>query len=70
MIIYVTDKNNIYQYRINKISVVSPEHSEVIDDTGKTEITLVTCADPEAVNRIIVHGTFEKKLLTMLRHKR
>ena len=39
MVIYVTDKNNIYQYRINKISVVSPEHSEVINDTpGKTEI--------------------------------
>ena len=63
MVIYVTDKNNIYQYRINKISVVSPEHSEVINDTpGKTEITLVTCADPEAVNRIIVHGTFEKNV--------
>lgn len=63
MVIYVTDKENIYQYRIDDVSVVSPEHSEVIDDhVGKTEITLVTCADPGAVKRIIVHGTFEKKI--------
>ncbi|MEY8443687.1 MULTISPECIES: class A sortase [Lactococcus] len=63
MVIYVTDKNNIYQYRITEVFVVSPEHSEVIDDRpGKTEITLVTCADPGAINRIIVHGTFEKKV--------
>jgi sortase A len=63
MVIYITDKNNVYQYRINEVSVVSPDHSEVIDDTpGKTEITLVTCADPGAVNRIIVHGLFEKKV--------
>lgn len=63
MVIYVTDKNNVYQYRISEVFVVSPEHSEVIDDTpGKTQITLVTCADPGAINRIIVHGTFEKKV--------
>lgn len=63
MVIYVTDKENIYQYRIDNVSVVLPEHSEVIEDhVGKIEITLVTCADPGAVNRIIVHGIFEKKI--------
>lgn len=63
MAIYITDKNNIYQYKIDKISVVTPDHVEVIDDTpGKTEITLVTCADPEAKQRIIVRGTFESKI--------
>ena len=59
MSIYVTDKNNVYQYKIDKIDVVTPEHVEVLNDTpGKKEITLVTCADAEATHRIIVHGTF------------
>lgn len=63
MTIYVTNKENIYQYRINKVEVISPEHTDIIDDhVGKTEITLVTCADSKAKNRIIVHGSFEKKL--------
>ena len=59
MSIYVTDKNNVYQYKIDKIDVVTPEHVEVLNDTpGKKEITLVTCADAEATHRIIVHGIF------------
>lgn len=59
MIIYVTDKENIYQYKIDKISTVTPDHVEVINDTpGKTEITLVTCADAEATHRTIVHGAY------------
>lgn len=63
MHIYITDRNNIYQYIITDISIVSPEHVEVIDDhPGKTEITLVTCADPQAIHRIIVYGIFEKKV--------
>ena len=62
MTIYVTDKDNIYQYKIDKIDVVTPEHVEVINDSpGKKEITLVTCADAEATHRIIVHGTFVDK---------
>lgn len=63
MLVYVTDKENVYQYRIDKVSVLSPDHTEVIEDhEGQTEITLVTCADSKAVNRIIVHGVFEKKV--------
>ena len=62
MTIYITDKNNIYQYKITKINVVTPDHVEVLNDTpDKTEITLVTCADVEATHRIIVHGIFENK---------
>ncbi|MGY3735499.1 class A sortase [Lactococcus taiwanensis] len=59
MMIYVTDKNNVYAYKIDKINVVTPEHVEVLDDTpNQKEITLVTCADAEATHRIIVHGTY------------
>ena len=62
MTIYVTDKENIYQYKIDKISTVTPDHVEVINDTpSKTEITLVTCADAAATHRTIVHGTYVDK---------
>jgi sortase A len=62
-VIYLTDKNNIYQYRINSIQTVTPDHVEVIDDEpGKTEVTLVTCYDVAATHRIIVKGIFEKKI--------
>ncbi|HFC9197579.1 class A sortase [Enterococcus lactis] len=62
MVIYVTDKENIYKYKINKIRKVKPNHVEVINDIpGKTEITLVTCADIKATQRIIVKGTYEGK---------
>lgn len=61
--IYITDKENIYQYRVDTVEVVSPEHTEVIEDhIGKTEITLVMCADSKAKSRIIVHGLLEKQL--------
>ncbi|MGV8956173.1 class A sortase [Lactococcus lactis] len=62
MTIYVTDKENIYQYKIDKISTVTPNHVEVINVTpDKTEITLVTCADAEATHRTIVHGNYVDK---------
>lgn len=61
MKIYLTDKEMIYTYVISEVKIVSPEHVEVIDDRpGKTEVTLVTCTDFDATNRIIVHGTFVK----------
>ena len=62
MNIYVTDKENIYKYKIDKISEVTSEHVKVINDTpGKIEITLVTCADAAATHRTIVHGTYVGK---------
>lgn len=58
MTIYTTDKENIYQYRIDEIKTVTPNHIEVLDDTpNKNEITLVTCAEAEAVHRTVIHGT-------------
>lgn len=57
MKIYLTDKEKIYTYVISEVKVVAPEHVEVIDDRpGQTEVTLVTCTDFNATNRIIVHG--------------
>lgn len=59
MMIYLTDKERVYTYVISEVKIVSAEHVEVIDDRpGQTEVTLVTCTDYDAINRIIVHGTF------------
>ena len=59
MKIYLTDKTKVYTYVISDIYVVSPDSVHVIDDTpGKTEVTLITCSDINATNRIIVKGDF------------
>lgn len=55
MKIYLTDKEKVYTYEITEVKTVTPEHVEVIDDVpGQKTLTLVTCDDAEAVNRIIV----------------
>jgi sortase A len=62
MKIYLTDKNEIFEYTIDKVYEVKPEDIAVIDDhEGQTEITLVTCTDMEATGRIIVHGVLGGK---------
>lgn len=60
MKIYVTDKEKIYTYVITSLETVSPDRIDVIaDHEGVNEITLVTCDDLAATNRIIVKGTLE-----------
>src|SRR5574341_562407 len=61
MMIYLTDKDTVYQYQIRDKKVMSPDHVEVIEDhPGVKELTLVTCDDLEAVNRIIVFADYLK----------
>ncbi|HEM2808777.1 TPA: class A sortase [Streptococcus suis] len=60
MKIYLTDKTNVYTYVIDSVQIVSPESVYVIDDVeGRTEVTLVTCMDYNATERIIVKGVLE-----------
>ena len=60
MKIYVTDKEKIYTYVITSLETVSPDRIDVIADReGVNEITLVTCDDLAATNRIIVKGALE-----------
>ncbi|MFM0585404.1 class A sortase [Streptococcus suis] len=60
MKIYITDKTNVYTYVIDSVEIVSPESVYVIDDVeGRTEVTLVTCTDYNATQRIIVKGVHE-----------
>ncbi|HEM2885344.1 TPA: class A sortase [Streptococcus suis] len=60
MKIYITDKTNVYTYVIDSVEIVLPESVYVIDDVeGRTEVTLVTCTDYNATQRIIVKGVLE-----------
>ena len=63
MKIYITDKTTIYTYVITNIEVITPDHSEVLNNhKGISEITLVTCEDAGATYRTIVHGTLESSI--------
>lgn len=58
MKIHITDKTNVYTYEIKSVEVVDPTAVYVIHDniTGSSEITLVTCTDTYATQRIVVKG--------------
>ncbi|GGE23538.1 hypothetical protein GCM10011510_00750 [Streptococcus himalayensis] len=62
--IYLTDKTNIYVYKITSIQTVNPSQSEVMDDNpdGSAEVTLVTCTDAEASGRLIVKGVLTENV--------
>ncbi|KPJ23146.1 class A sortase [Streptococcus phocae subsp. phocae] len=62
MVIYLTDKDRIYEYVIDTVATVTPDRIDVIDNTpGRKEVTLVTCTDFEATERIIVKGQLQKE---------
>ena len=57
MSIYLTDKEKIYTYTITTVKTVAPTEVSVIEDEGsKRLLTLVTCSDRDATNRIIVQA--------------
>lgn len=58
--IFLTDKKSVFVYKITEVFVVEPEQVEVLDEVpGKKVVTLVTCTDPEASQRLIVRGELE-----------
>ena len=61
MKIYLTDKGKVYTYEITEVKKVTPDRvDEVEDREGVKEITLVTCEDYEATERIIVKGDLKE----------
>lgn len=62
MMIYLTDLTDVYSYEITSIDIVNPDAGYVInDEPGKTQVTLVTCTDANATQRIIVKGELRDK---------
>jgi sortase family protein len=61
MKIYLTDKDKVYTYEIREVKHVTPDRVDEIEDRdGIKEITLVTCVDYDATERIIVKGIFKE----------
>lgn len=61
MKIYLTDKDKVYTYDIREVKHVTPDRVDEIDDReGINEITLVTCVDYDATERIIVKGDLKE----------
>ena len=61
MKIYLTDKEKVYIYVIREVKHVTPDRVDEIEDReGIKEITLVTCVDYNATERIIVKGDFKE----------
>lgn len=61
MKIYLTDKDKVYTYEIREVKKVTPDRVDEIDDReGVKEITLVTCEDKDAIERIIVKGDLKE----------
>ncbi|MDR0298724.1 MAG: class A sortase [Streptococcaceae bacterium] len=61
MAIYLTDKSEIYQYKIVKIETVKPDQIDVIENhSDQKEVTLVLCSDEQETARLIIHGDFVK----------
>ena len=62
MKIYLTDKDKVYTYVIHEVKHVTPDRVDEIDDrNGVDEITLVTCVDYDATERIIVKGDLKEE---------
>ena len=61
MKIYLTDKDKVYTYEISEVKHVTPDRVDEIEDRdGIKEITLVTCVDYDATERLIVKGDFKE----------
>lgn len=56
-IIKVREKGKYYSFQVNEVLVVEPHETEVLNDSGETEITLVTC-HPIGISshRLIIKG--------------
>lgn len=55
----VTTKDNTYTYKVTSKQTVSPTSIEVINNTDKSEITMITC-NYNASARIVVKGELAK----------
>ncbi|MFG3614144.1 class A sortase [Rummeliibacillus stabekisii] len=61
MKVYLTDFQEIYEYRIEDMSYVQPTQVDVIQDIGqKRLITLVTC-NADGTQRLIVRGEYVRQ---------
>lgn len=60
-IIYLRDSKRVYTYVVRSSSVVSEKRVDILRDTKKNQLTLITCDKPSATNkRLIVRADYKK----------
>jgi len=60
--VYLTDKRQVYRYRVTRVRVVDRHRVDVIDEVpGKSLVTLVTCASAKRgePKRLVVQGELQ-----------
>lgn len=58
-LIYVTNKEQVFIYKVYRIEKIEPTNVQVIDDVpGKNLITLITCSNLDGDGRIVVQGEY------------
>lgn len=60
MSVYITDMENIYEYQIHTREIIEPTKIEVIEDTDKPTLTLITC-NYNGEKRLLVQGELVNK---------
>lgn len=56
MMVYLTDLEDTYKYKIDKILMVPPERVDIIEDADESVLTFVTC-NYNGTKRLIVQGS-------------
>lgn len=61
--IYLLDRktNFIFEYNITDKLVVSPDRVDLMDDSDKKEVTLITCSDNNGTSRLVVKGILDNQ---------
>lgn len=60
--IYITDLNRVYEYRIYQRQFIDATDVQVVNDTPQKIITLITC-DATGARRLMIRGNFVKSEL-------
>lgn len=60
--IYITDLNRVYEYRIYQRQFIDATDVQVVNDTPQKIITLITC-DATGARRLMIRGSFVKSEL-------
>ncbi|GAA6237686.1 class A sortase [Apilactobacillus micheneri] len=58
-IIYLTNMNKVYKYKVTKIRIISPYDVSVINNTYSPKLTLITCNN-NGSKRLFIRGKLEK----------
>lgn len=59
--IYVANKNNIYDFQIDRQYLIDESDQRVLQDSKQAEINLITCLEPSDQYRIVTHGVLKQK---------